>query len=60
VALNYALRHPDHPAKLVLASTTARIHLDRALAMFDRLGGPDVRAVVERFFTEPTADSRQP
>jgi proline iminopeptidase len=59
VALNYALRHPDHPAKLVLASTTARIHLDRALAMFDRLGGPDVRAVAERFFTEPTAENRE-
>lgn len=57
VALNYALRHPDHPAKLVLASTTARIHLDRALAMFDRLGGPEVRAVAERFFSEPTADN---
>jgi proline-specific peptidase len=57
VALNYALRHPEHPAKLVLASTTARIHLDRALAMFDRLGGPDVRAVAERFFSEPTADN---
>jgi proline-specific peptidase len=59
VALNYALRHPDHPAKLVLASTTARIHLDRALAMFDRLGGAGVRAVAERFFTEPTADNRE-
>lgn len=59
VALNYALRHPDHPAKLVLASTTARIHLDRALAMFDRLGGPDVRAVAERFFDEPTAENRE-
>jgi proline-specific peptidase len=59
VALNYALRHPEHPAKLVLASTTARIHLDRALAMFDRLGGRDVRAVAERFFTEPTAENRE-
>jgi proline-specific peptidase len=58
VALNYALRYPDHPAKLVLASTTARIHLERALEMFDHLGGPDVRAVAERFFTEPTPDNR--
>jgi hypothetical protein len=52
-----ALRHAEHPAKLVLASTTARIHLDRALAMFDRLGGREVRAVAERFFTEPTAEN---
>jgi len=58
VALNYALRHPGHPAKLVLASTTARIHLERSLAMFERLGGPEVRSVAERFFTEPTPDHR--
>jgi proline-specific peptidase len=57
VALNYALRHAEHPAKLVLASTTARIHLDRALVMFDHLGGPEVRAVAERFFMEPTAEN---
>jgi len=54
VALNYALRHPDRPAKLILASTTARVHLERSAAMFERLGGPEVRAVAERFFTAPT------
>lgn len=58
VALNYALRHPDHPAKLVLASTAARIRLGRSLAMFERLGGSDVRAVAERFFSEPTPEHR--
>jgi proline iminopeptidase len=58
VALNYAVRHPGHPAKLVLSSTTARIHLDRALAMFEHLGGPPVRTVAERFFTDPTASNR--
>jgi proline iminopeptidase len=57
VALNYARRHPDHPAKLVLSSTAARIHLDRSLAMFERLGGADVRSVAERFFEEPTAEN---
>ncbi len=57
VALNYGLRHPDHPAKLILSSTTGRIHLERSLAMFERLGGPDVRAVAERFFTEPTPEN---
>ena len=58
VALNYALRHPDHPAKLVLTSTTAHIHLERALAMFERLGGSEVRSMAERFFTDPTSDNR--
>jgi len=56
VALKYAIRHPDHPAKLI-ASTAARIHLDRALAMFERLGGPEVRSVAQRFFAEPTAEN---
>jgi pimeloyl-ACP methyl ester carboxylesterase len=56
VALNYALRHPDHPAKLILASTTAHIHLERALAMFERLGGAKVRDVAERYFTVPTPE----
>jgi len=57
VALNYALRHQDHPGKLVLSSTATRLRRDRALAMFERLGGPDVRAVAERFFAEPTAEN---
>lgn len=55
VALNYALRHPDHPGRLVLSSAAARLRLDRAVATFERLGGPDVRAVAECFFAEPTA-----
>jgi proline iminopeptidase len=57
VTLNYAIRHPEHPSRLILSSTAARIHLDRSLAMFERLGGADVRAVAERFFTEPTAEN---
>jgi proline-specific peptidase len=57
VALNYALRHPDHPAKLVLSSTAARIQLNRSVAMFERLGGAEVRSVAERFFEEPTVEN---
>lgn len=59
VALNYAVRHPEQPAKLMLVSTVARANLDRALAMFERLGGPDVRGVAERFFAEPTEQNRE-
>ena len=58
VALNFASRHPDHLSKLIVSSTTAKIHLDRSLAMFERLGGPEVRTVAERFFTEPTKENR--
>jgi proline-specific peptidase len=58
VALNYASRHPDHPAKLIISSTTSKIHLDRSFAMFERLGGHEVRAVAERYFAEPTKENR--
>jgi proline-specific peptidase len=58
VALNYTARHPDGPSRLIVSSTTAKIHLDRSLAMFERLGGAEVRAVAERFFTEPTKETR--
>jgi proline iminopeptidase len=58
VALNYALRHPDHPARLILASTAARIRMDRALAMFERLGGAEARAVAERFWADPTEENQ--
>ena len=57
VALNYGLRHPDHPAKLVLASTAAHVHVDRVLAMFERIGGAEVRAVAERVYADATADN---
>jgi proline-specific peptidase len=59
VALNYALRHPDQPAKLILASTAARIRIERAHAMFERLGGAEARAVAERFWSDPTAENQE-
>jgi proline-specific peptidase len=59
VALNYAIRHPEHPARLVLASTAAHVHVDRVLAMLERIGGAEVRAVAERGFADPTADNLQ-
>jgi proline iminopeptidase len=59
VALNYALRHPEHPAKLILSSTTAHIHLERSFAMFERFGGPEARALAERFWTDPREEDFQ-
>ncbi len=53
VAMSYATRHPDHPAKLVLSSTAAISRQDRSLEMFDKLGGPAVREVARRFFENP-------
>jgi pimeloyl-ACP methyl ester carboxylesterase len=50
VALAYAARHPDHPAALVLAAPVARIVAERSIAQYERLGGPEARAVAERFY----------
>jgi len=58
VALNYALRHPDGPAGIVLAGTAAHIDFDRSLDMFERLGGAKVRAVAARYFADPTPENR--
>jgi pimeloyl-ACP methyl ester carboxylesterase len=50
VALVYAIRHPEHPAGLVLQSTFARFDLERIVADFRRVGGDDIAAVVERAY----------
>jgi proline iminopeptidase len=53
VAMSYAVRHPEHPAKLILSSTTARTRLDRVLDAFERLGGSEARAAARRYWDEP-------
>jgi proline iminopeptidase len=57
VAQRYIARHPDHAAKVVLSSTSPHMALARKLAMFERLGGANARAVAERFWTDPNADT---
>jgi pimeloyl-ACP methyl ester carboxylesterase len=56
VAQRYIDRHPSHPGKVVLSSTTA--HVDRAAiaAMFEQLGGADARDAAMRFWTNPTME----
>ena len=53
VAIAYAVRHPEHPAKLILSSTSARTNLPRMLERFEARGGPGARAAAERFWTDP-------
>lgn len=53
VAMSYATRHPEHPGKLVLTSTAARMRQDRSLDMFERLGGAETREAARRFFENP-------
>ena len=40
VAQRYIERHPDHPSKVILSSTSPHKMQERKEAMFARLGGP--------------------
>jgi len=53
VALSYATRYPEHPSKLILVGSAAHFRLDRALAVFERLGGARAADVARRFFADP-------
>ncbi|HJQ51838.1 MAG TPA: alpha/beta hydrolase [Gaiellaceae bacterium] len=59
VALGVAGRYPELPAKLVLLSTAARFLPERALAMFERLGGAEARDVAARYFEHPNLETRE-
>ena len=54
VAQRYLARHPTHPGKVILSSTSHHFGLDRKLAMFERLGGPEARRAAQAFWTDPT------
>jgi proline-specific peptidase len=56
VAMTYAARYPDHPAKIVLSSTAARMRLDRILQMFEMLGGKEARDIAGSFWEAPTPE----
>ena len=58
VALAYATRHPAHPGKLILVSTEAAgsTHLAERVALFERLGGPEVGALARRRFLDGQVD----
>ena len=54
IALRYADLAPARVDRLVLVSTVARYVHTRAIAVFDRLGGPEAGEVAARYFAEPT------
>ncbi len=54
VALAYATRHPEHPGKLILCTTSAKWSLTRVLDTFERLGGKEVREVARRYWENPS------
>ncbi|EGV43584.1 alpha/beta hydrolase [Bizionia argentinensis JUB59] len=53
VAQRYIERHPNHPLKVILSSTSHNFGLDRKLAKFEQLGGLEARIVAEKFWTNP-------
>ena len=58
VAQSYATRHPDHPAKLILTSTAARVDFPTIFAAFERIGGRHARDVAEAYWLDPTVERR--
>lgn len=59
VALGVAGRYPDLPARLILLSTAVRVRADRALAMFEHLGGAEAREAAARNFEHPDLETRK-
>ena len=53
ITLNYAIRYPDRPAKIIVVSCAARINPEASIRMYERLGGPDIAAAAARFYAAP-------
>jgi pimeloyl-ACP methyl ester carboxylesterase len=55
VAMSYALRHSDHPAKLILCSTAASPSKKAIqVKVFERLGGVEAGAAARAFIEDPS------
>jgi proline iminopeptidase len=52
VAMTYAARHPDHPAKLILQSSMGRLEVERVVEGFRRAGGDQAAEVARTFWSE--------
>ena len=59
VALEYAARHPEHPAALVLAAPSRASSRSGRSRQYERLGGSEARAVAERFYEDGRAGLRR-
>jgi proline iminopeptidase len=60
VAQRYLARHPGHPARVILSSTSPHLGLERKLVMFERLGGAEARELARAFWTAPSAATWAP
>jgi proline iminopeptidase len=59
VAQSYATQHPEHPGKLILVSTAARLVYEEILVAFERIGGKEARERAEAHFFNPSAETRK-
>ena len=57
VAQRYLARHPQHPARVILSSTSHHLGLARKLEMFERLGGTAARTAAQAFWSAPGEDT---
>jgi proline iminopeptidase len=60
VAVSYATRRPEHPAKLILVSTGAqggRPYLEEQVRLFEQFGGPALGQLARRHLVSPTPES---
>ena len=57
VAMRYADRYPDHPAKLILQSTLAHWDVDRSVEGFRARGGDQAAEAAKAFFADPGNDT---
>lgn len=55
VAQRYLARHPQHPAKVILSSTSHHLGLERKVQWFGHFGGPEAAASARAFWTQPNA-----
>jgi proline iminopeptidase len=53
VAQRYIARHPGHPSKVILSSTSPHMAIERKVAMFTQLGGAAAGESCRRFWSEP-------
>ena len=54
VAQRYIDRHPAHASKVILSSTSPHMAMERKVAMFAQLGGPEAGESARRFWSDPS------